>query len=47
MIEVQHLKKTYTGKKKEKARGLTDVSFVLPSTIVKGGAPEGKANAIE
>ena len=49
MIEVQHLKKTYTGKKKEKARGLTDVSFVLPSTgfvFVLGKSGSGKSTLL-
>ncbi|MGM9858222.1 MAG: ATP-binding cassette domain-containing protein, partial [Bacilli bacterium] len=49
MIEVQHLKKTYTGKKKEKSRGLTDVSFVLSSTgfvFVLGKSGSGKSTLL-
>ncbi|MDY2727732.1 MAG: hypothetical protein SOV26_01820 [Candidatus Onthovivens sp.] len=32
MIKIEHLKKTYITKNKEKSRGLVDVSFSLPSS---------------
>ena len=49
MIEVKHLKKTYLGKKKEKSRGLVDVSFSLPSNgfvFVLGKSGSGKSTLL-
>ena len=46
MIQVFNLKKTYVAKKKDKSRGLTDVSFTLPSkglVFVLGKSGSGKS----
>lgn len=49
MIQVEHLKKTYVGKKHALSRGLVDVSFTLPATgfvFVLGKSGSGKSTLL-
>ena len=49
MIQVEHLKKTYVGKKHARSRGLVDVSFTLPATgfvFVLGKSGSGKSTLL-
>ena len=49
MIQIEHLKKTYVGKKHALSRGLVDVSFTLPATgfvFVLGKSGSGKSTLL-
>ena len=49
MIKVEHLRKTYITKHKEKSRGLVDVSFSLPSSgfiFILGKSGSGKSTLL-